>query len=329
MLPFFATGAFSASESGRLVFGTSYEETTQLVWFDRQGNRLQALNPPSKHYQRLDLSPDGTAVAIEIVDPQLDTSDIWLMDTRRGVTSRFTFTPQAERFPLWSPDGSRVLFSSPRAGKPPGLFHKASIGTSDEVLLVDPDFNIQPNGWSPDGRLIVYSKLSPDTQRDLWTVPADSGLATEDRKAMPYLQTPFNEIGGQFSPDGRWMAYASDESGRLEVYVRPFPDVGTKWQISTRGGVEPHWRGDGRELFYVTPDGTLMAVVLQTQGEFQAGVPQELFKTRFYSAGAGAGDRPSYAATKNGQQFLINTITADTMSSPVTVIVNWPAIARR
>ena len=149
-----------------------------------------------------------------MVDPQLDSSDVWLMDTKRGVTSRFTFEPQAERFPLWSPDGARVLFSSPRKGKPPALFHKAASGTSDEVLLVESDVNLQPNGWSPDGRLIVYSRLSPNTQRDLWTMPTDAALASQDRKAMPYLQTPFNEYSGQFSPDGRWMSYVSDESGK-------------------------------------------------------------------------------------------------------------------
>jgi Tol biopolymer transport system component len=326
VLPFLASGAFSASESGHLVFGTRYEETTQLVWFDRQGHRLQALNPPGKHYERMDLSPDETTVAIEMVDPQVDASDIWLMDTTRGVTSRFTFNPQAERFPLWSPDGNRLLFSSPRAGKPPALFHKASIGNSDEVLLVESDFNVQPNGWSPDGRLIVYSKLSPDTQRDLWTMPVRP--ESVDRKAAPYLQTPFNEHSGQFSPDGRWMSYVSDESGRLEVYIRAFPDDGSKWQISTAGGVEARWRKDGRELFYVTREGALMAVALETRGDFHAGVPQQLFKARFYTTGAGV-DRPSYDATRDGQRFLINSIAEEMASSPVTVIVNWPAIVRR
>jgi serine/threonine protein kinase len=328
VLPFFANGAFSVSENGRLVFGTRHQTTTQLVWFDRQGNQLQVLRPPGKHSQRLDLSPDETAVAIEMVDPQLNSPDIWLMDTVRGATSRFTFEPQAERFPHWSPDGRRVLFSSPRGGRAPALFLKASSGTSDEVLVAESDFNIQPNGWSPDGRLIVYSSLSPDTQRDLWTIPADPALATQDRKATPYLQTPFNESAGQFSPDGRWMSYVSDESGRWEVYVRAFPDSGVKWQISTQGGIEARWRGDGRELFYVTPDGTLMAVAIDTRGRLQAGVPQELFKARFYISGAGA-ERPSYAATKDGQRFLINAIAAEAEPSSVTVILNWPAAVQR
>ncbi len=214
MLPLFAHGAFSASESGRLVYGAAREQITQLVWFDRLGNRLQTLTPPGKYHQRLDLSPDEKTVAVEIIDSQLESPDIWLMDIRRGVTSRFTFDPEAERFPLWSPDGDRIVFSSPRAGKPPTLFHKVSNGTDKEQMLFGSELQIQPTDWSPDGRFIAYQSLDPKTQWDLWTVPASPNLTSQDRKPVPFLQTPFNENHGHFSPDGRWMAYTSDESGR-------------------------------------------------------------------------------------------------------------------
>jgi serine/threonine protein kinase/Tol biopolymer transport system component len=324
VLPTYARGAFSVSDNGRVVFGSARDQIAQLMWLDRQGNRVGTLAPPSTIHHRLDLSPDGRTVAVEKIDPETDNPDIWLMDTTRGVTSRFTFDPGPERFPIWSRDGDRILFSSPRGGRPPTLYVKLSSGARDEELLFGSDVNLQPNDWHPDGRLVVYQRLDPKTQWDLWTVPADPSQADRDRAPMPYLRTPFNERQSRFSPNGKWLAYVSDESGRSEVYVRAFPDGATRYQVSTMGGVEPRWRRDGIELFYASFDGWLMAVDVRAAGGIEVGIPRPLFKTRFASFGAGEG-RPVYVPKEDGQRFLINAVVEETASSPVTVVLNWPA----
>ena len=322
-----AQGVFSASENGRLVFGTSAQQTTQLSWFDRGGRRLATLAEPGG-YQRLALSPDEKTIAVEILDPHVQAPDIWLMEMTRGVTSRFTFDPAAERMPLWSPDGRHVAFSSPREGHPPSIFEKAPRGSGLEELVVRSDVVIQPTDWSRDGRFIVYARQDAKTQWDLWVVPAIREPGGGERKPVSYLQTKFNEHSGQLSPDGRWMAYSSDESGRWEVYVRAFPAQDARWQISTDGGVEPRWRRDGKELFYVSPDGTLMAVAVQPETTFKADTPRALFKTHF-AAFSFEMWRPIYVPTGDGQRFLINTVIENAVSSPVTVVLNWPAALRR
>jgi Tol biopolymer transport system component len=226
--------------------------------------------------------------------------------------------------PLWSPDGTRLVFSSPRQGNPPNLFEKMSNGGSEQRLFTS-DRLIQPTDWSRDGRFIVYARRDPRTQWDLWVVPASSNPQHGERKPETYLQTLFNEHHGHLSADGRWMAYASDESGRWEVYVRAFPPSDGRWQISTDGGVEPRWRRDGKELFYVSPDGTLMAVALQFDGvKVQPAAAQALFKARFGRFGADMW-RPVYAAGDGGRRFLVNIVVEQTVASPVTMVLNWPA----
>jgi Tol biopolymer transport system component len=274
------------------------------------------------------LSDKEDAVAVEVIDTQLQTPDIWLVDAGRRVTSRFTSAAGAERMPVWSPDGTRIVFSSPRNGNPPNLFEKMSNGGS-EVRLFESDTLIQPTDWSRDGRFIVFGRRDPRTQWDLWVVAASPDGRGERRPEM-YLQTPFNEHHGHLSPDGRWMAYASDESGRSEVYVRAFPAQGGRWQISAGGGVEPRWRADGKELFYVSPEGALMAVALQSDGtKMQPATQQPLFKTRFAVFGAADMFRPVYAPGNGGQRFLVNVLVEETAPSPVTMVLNWPAILER
>ena len=284
--PLFTRGVFSSSENGRLVYGTSRQAVTQLIWLDREGKQLGTVAKPGR-YQRAALSADEKTVAAEIIDRHVQTPDIWLIETMRAVTSRFTSDAAAERMPLWSPDGSRIVFSSPREGYPPSLFQKKSTGAGGEELLFRSDRVIQPTDWSRDGRFIVYARQDPKTQWDLWVVPATPVPANGERKPVLYLQTPFNEHHGHFSADGRWMAYSSDESGRWEVYVRAFPSAGARWQISRDGGVEPRWGRDGKELFYVSPGETLTTVAVQPAAEFQASAPRALFKTRFAASGAG------------------------------------------
>jgi Tol biopolymer transport system component len=260
-----------------------------------------------------------------VIDPHIETPDIWLVDASRG-RSRLTFEPGAERHPLWSPDGTRLIFSSPRNGRPPGLFEKMTNGAA-ETLFFESDLILQPTDWSRDGRFVVYGRRDSKTQWDVWVVPANAGRA--DRKPTIYLPTPFNEHHGRLSPDGRWMAYASDESGRWEVYVSAFPGGGGRWQISAGGGVEPRWRSDGKELFYVSPDGTLMAVALQfNQRSVLLAAPRPLFTARFGEFGAQI-FRPVYAPSHGGHKFLVNVIVEETTASPVTMILNWPAAMSR
>lgn len=269
-------------------------------------------------------------MAVELVDPQVQAPDIWLIDTTRGITSRFTVDPALDVRPVWSPDGNRIVFGSPREGHPPNMYEKASSGATREEPLFRSNLIDHPTDWSRDGRFIVYARLDPKTQWDLWVVPVVPEQKGGERKPLPYLRTEFNEHNGQLSPDGRWMAYSSDESGRSEVYVRGFPELGARWQISTDGGVQPRWRGDGKELFYLSADGTLMAVAVPLETTFKASAPRALFKTRIaefeYESEIA---RTNYVPAGDGQRFLINTIIEEAAPSPVTVVLNWAAALRR
>ena len=236
-------------------------------------------------------------------------------------SSRFTFDPSNNPYPIWSPDGSRIVFASNRDG-PFNLYQKASSGAGNDEALLKSDVPKTPLDWSRDGRFIVYRNSDPKTGLDLWMLPLAG-----DRKPIPFLQTEFNETAAQFSPDGRWIAYASDESGRYEVYVRPFnggPAAGGKWLISSNGGNWPKWRGDGKELFYLAADGKLMAVEVKGDSSaFEAADPKPLFETRTRGLG------PVRGITADGKQFLINTEVAEATSSPITVVLNWTTGLKR
>ena len=237
-----------------------------------------------------------------------------------------TVDPAPDWFPIWSPDGRRVVFTSPR-GTPPSLYQQDAGKPGNGDLLLKGTRVLHPGDWSSDGRFLVYAALDAKTQWDLWILPMDAGAASTDRKAMPFLQTDFNEHDAQFSPDRRWMAYASDESGALEVYVRPFPRAaGGRWRISINGGTQPRWQRDGRELFYVAPDGRLMAATITAAPTFDAGMPRALFKTRMAQVGTFG---TNYAVAADGQRFLISSITETPPPPSMTIVLNWPALVRR
>jgi len=321
--PQFSRGVFSTSENGTVLYGTSRHQKTQLVWLDRDG-RLVGHVTDAGRYERAALSPDEKRVAVEVIDPHIETPDIWLVQTSRGVTSRFTSESSAERMPVWSPDGTRLIFSSPRNGSPPGMFEKMVDGSGEKVFFKS-DLLVQPTDWSHDGQFIVYGRRDSQTQWDIWVVPAAVDPSGASRKPITYLQTPFNEHHGHVSADSKWMAYASDESGRWETYVGAFPHGGGRSQISTAGGVEPRWRADGKELFYVAPDGALMSVALEFNDKtVRPGAPRELFKARFGEFGADM-FRPVYSPSNDGRRFLVNIVVEETMPSPVTMVLNWPA----
>jgi Tol biopolymer transport system component len=229
-----------------------------------------------------------------------------------------TFNPAADNLPIWSPDGLRVLFPSRRTGAF-DLYIAAATGAGQEELLIKMG---TPNGWatdwSQDGRFVLYQMPSAKGARDLWIAPQFG-----DRKPFPYLQSPFNEQNGVFSPDGRWIAYVSDESGRDEVYVQAFPLSSEKRQISTSGGSEPIWRKDGTEVFYVAADRNLMAVPVKASGAtFEPGSPKPLFQAPGQPS---TYNRRTYAVGGNGQRFLLTRPVGDVPAIPVTVVVNWQA----
>jgi Periplasmic component of the Tol biopolymer transport system len=226
--------------------------------------------------------------------------------------------------PVWSPDGKQVVFTSPR-GAPPALYLQDSRRAGAGDLLLKSNRTIHPGDWSKDGRFLVYAALDSKTQWDLWTLQMNAAAGSR-QQPEPFLRTDFNESNGQFSPDGHWMAYVSDESGRQDVYVEPFPVSGNRRKISANGGSQPRWRRDGQELFYVGPDGTLMAVSVTSSGTFEAAAPRPLFKTRITDTGPNG---MNYAVTSDGQRFLVHTITDDTTTSSMTVLLNWWALAGR
>jgi Tol biopolymer transport system component len=263
-----------------------------------------------------------------MADTARGTRDLWIYDVRRGSRSRFTFDAATETMGVWSPDGSRVMFTSRRPNRF-DLYQKASSGAGPEQLVVADDQDKEPTSWSGDGRFMAYHTLSATgrgTAHNLWTVPL-----TIDRKPAIFLQTKFSEYRPRFSPDGRWLAYASNESGQLAVYVASFPDGGGKWQVSTAGGDWPRWRRDGKEIFYLAPDNTLIAAAVNGEGTaFEVGGATPLFKTSprlLSSSGAYLGD--GYDVSADGQRFLVNSLLEEAAREPITLLVNWPALLNK
>ena len=252
----------------------------RLTWFDRQGKVVGTVGEPGL-YRTLTISPDGKRVAFERStpvenQPTTQNRDIWLFDAATGTTTRFTSDPGWEAFPTWSPDGSRIIFTSNRSGVY-DLYQKASNGTGTEELLYQSSEGKGPTSWSPDGKFLIYYSLGQPTHL---RVLALAGPA--DRKPTVPVDPQFSSITGRFSPDGRWIIYSSNESGKNEVSVRPFDaatgSVGDSVIVTSGGGRVPLWRGDGKEVFYLTPDGMAMAMEVKTGAAFQGGVPKPLFK---------------------------------------------------
>jgi len=316
--PSMARAVFAVSENGVLAYQTgSVRNGSQLAWFDRNYKQLSVLGDVAD-YGSPQLSPDGKRLAVSIVDPQNGNQDIWLYDVARGLRTRFTVDPGDERSPAWSPDGSRIVFSSNRKGHF-DLYQKSAGGVGNDEPLLESDLEKHPLSWSPDGRFLLYNTVDPKSKADLWVLPLGG-----DRKPFPFLQTEFNEFNGQFSPDGRWIAYVSDESGGNEIYVAPFPGPGPKQQISTSGGRQPKWQGDGKEIFYLAPGKKLMAAEVNGQGaSLVIGAARPLFEVHPYESGY------AYDVTTDGQRFLINTIVEQKASAPITLVLNWTADLKR
>jgi Tol biopolymer transport system component len=314
---------FSASQTGAvLAYWTgSAENLPQLIWFDRSGNLIGKLGDPVSQFN-IRLSPDSTRVAAEIHDPQVGVtnSDIWLYDVVRGVRSRFTSGPGSARVPCWSPDGKKIVFSSDRKGHF-DLYEKATDGTGDEKPVLESQDAKYCESWSPDGKFILYITFSTNTSHHLWTLP----LLT-DRTAHPYLPAESVVRGSRFSPDGRWIVHASAETGKSEVYVRPFPGPGGKLLVSGSGGKMPVWSQDGKEIFYLGPNRELMAARVNQNGStLEIGNAGPLFQTHADSFLA------NFDVSADGRRFLIVTSApqAQKSSSPITVVVNWTATLKQ
>jgi Tol biopolymer transport system component len=309
-------GAFSVSEAGVLAHRSGRGRRNQLVWMDRSGRATGTLWPPDESTVSYpELSPDGRHVVFgRLVQGKFD---LWLLDASRGVASRFTSEPGINVTAVWAPDGSRVVFQSIRNGVG-DLFERLTDGSRESTrVLASPETKL-PDDWSPDGRLILYHTVrNPSTGSDLWALPiGDTG------KPFPVVQTRFDETEGQFSPDGRWLAYQSNESGRAEIYLRPFPGPGGQIAISTVGGTQPRWRRDGKELFYVS-ESKLMAVSIGLPPAGQTpniGAPVLLFAARMAT---GSELHQQYAVAADGQRFMMHVDLDDESTAPITIVQNW------
>jgi eukaryotic-like serine/threonine-protein kinase len=313
------SGYFSASSNGVLAYGTG-GSGTQLTWFDREGKILGTVGEAGS-YSMPALSPDGKQAASQRTGADGSNPDLWTFEFARGVSTRFTFDPAEERSPVWSPDGSHIAFASNWGGQF-NLYRKAvSSAINEETLLQSTDAKY-PEDWSRDGSFLLYAVLDPKTKYDLWVLPLTSASSGE-RKPIKFLATEFNENQAQFSPDGHWIAYTSDESGDSEVYVRPFPEAGGKSMISKGRGSQPRWRRDGRELFYRSRAGQLMAVEVAVNTTFQPGTPQPLFTMDPGGASGIDNDVRSYDTAADGKRFLVNAPPGVNSQRSLTVVENW------
>jgi Tol biopolymer transport system component len=300
-----ARAAFSASESRMLVYRQGDDAAMrELVWFDRSGRKLGTVGEPAD-YSNLALAPDETRLALSRTDALTGTRDLWVFELPRATSSRFTFDPGTESNPFWSPDGSQIAFQANPKG-PDDIYKKSSRGAGEMEPVLESTENKFPEAWSPDGQFILYFEAGVT-----WALPLRG-----DRKPISEFRGSRSEV----SPNGRWVAYESPEAGRNEIYVRSFPRSGGKLQVSTAGGSEPHWRKDGKELFYIA-GGKLMAVEVKTDASvFEAGARKVLFAMRLGPTG-----RNRYQVAANGQKFLLNVPLESTLLAPITVVTNWTA----
>ena len=314
-----ALGEFSASQTGTLVYGTVSLVATQLTWFDRGGKVIGAVGAPGAFSQPA-LSPNERTIAVQRVDPETQDTDLWAIDTARRLETRVTSAGNINFDPVWSPNGLELAFASARLG-PPNVFVKR-IGAETETRLFESNLVSQTTDWSRDGRYIIYASQHPKTGWDLMRFPVTAVGA--DRKPLPVLQTAYNEHWGRVSPDGRLIAFMSDESGTMDVYVQGFESADGKRRVSNAGGREPVWRGDGRELFYIADDDTVTAVGINSSGEPGSAIP--LFKTHLSRT---LPNLLSYAVSRDGARFLIDTITSDAPSVPTRIVFNWASALGR
>ena len=311
-LPRVGRVGFAVSGGGLLVAQNSSEVSlSQLIWFDRQGNQIGLVGKPDV-YGNVSLSPDGKSVAVDKTDTGNQNTDVWIYQLQGDTIKRVTFDPAIDSMPVWSPDASQLVFGSSRQNVF-DLYLKNADGAQAEKPVEHADVDEYPNDWSRDGRYLLYTR-----GKDLWFLTFPELKSTLFLKAISTLQN------GHLSPDGKWVAYASNESGKWEIYVTSFPEARGKWQVSSRGGEQPRWRGDGKELFYLSSDGKVIAVPVKGGTNFDAGAPVALFQANARETAATT-EQTFYDVTRDGQRFLINTEAKQTEVEPMSIVLNWAA----
>ena len=282
---------------------------------DRQG-RSTGTADGMEDVSQVRLSPDGRRFVVDRAERESGNGDLWVSDAA-GNAARLTFDPANDTFPIWSPDGRTIVWASNRDGTYQ-LYEKSASGSGQDTVLLRSDLFKFPTDWSRDGRVILYRQIDPKTRYDVWVLPLGP---QGPGKPYPFLQSEANEAAAVLSPDGRWVAYSSDESDRYEVYVQSFPSGGGKRQVSVAGGNGPQWRSDGSELFYQAPDGELMAAAVERGTSFAAGPPRPLFGFR----PSGPLITPYFSVAPDGQHFLVSTIVDTAPGAPLSVVLNWTA----
>jgi len=311
-LPTVKRAVFAVSDNGLLVAQTGNAVTlSQPVWFDRKGNEVGVVSKPAV-YGNVSIAPDGKSVAVNKSDIGSLNTDIWTYELPRDSTKRLTFDTAFVAAPIWSPDArSLVFFSNRQHGN--DLYMKNADGAQEEKIILHDDFDKFASDWSRDGKYILYTRGT-----DLWTVTLPELKSSLFLKAVSVLRN------GQFSPDGRWVAYSSNETGKFEIYVTSFPEARGKWLVSTGGGEQPRWRGDGRELFYLSSESKMLAASVTTGARFDVGTPIALFQATPRQP-ISSRDQFVYDVSRDGQRFLIITPVKPAETQPMSVVLNWAA----
>jgi Tol biopolymer transport system component len=307
---------FGVSGGGTLAYAPGSPPRHTLVWVDLQG-KVEPLASEPRGYEEPRLSPDGNRIAVTI---RADNPDIWILDISRGSSARLTFEAGEDETPIWTPDGRKVTYSADRAGRPRAVYSKPSDGSGSEERLFEGETHAHVSSWSPDGKTLVYAEFGPVFSGDIWVLTLG-----EKMERRPWLHTPFNERGPRLSPDGRWLAYISNESGRDEVYVQPFPGPGGKWQISVSGGTEPVWSHTGGEIFFRSGD-KMMAVSVASGGSFSAETPRVLFEGRFVPSRRGDA---AYDVSSDDRRFLMLQRDLQSVATHLNVILNFSEDLKR
>jgi dipeptidyl aminopeptidase/acylaminoacyl peptidase len=302
---------FSVSQNGVLAYHGNDAPQMQLIWYTRDGKRLETAGENGRYLQ-IALSPDGTKVTLEKLDTTSNTSHLWLLDLRTGVSSRLTSDLGMDTDVIWSPDSREIVFGSDRIGQM-DLFRREIGATQDRLLYADGEKKV-PESWTTTGDIVYMTGL-----RDMHLLKTDAS-----RKPVPLLQTVFQNDEPHVSPDGRWIAYGSVESGRWDIYVASFPDFRKKLLVSNSGGAQPLWRADGKELYYLALDGKMMAIDVIPGAMFKTGVPKFLFETRLRHP---TPVMDQYGVSPDGHKFLVAE-PLEPVAKPITMVLNWPSAIR-
>ncbi len=312
-----ANTAVSASDTGLLACQTGGATASRLLLHDRSGRELQAIGPAGAYWEPT-LSPDARRLAVPRLDPEGLSGGIWTSDVQRGSLVRLSSQALISATPLWSADGRRIVYSAFPSGK---VYVRDPGGAEDERILYRSASFTPLDDWSRDGRLLFYEVMDwRSFHFDVWVRDLQTG------QSRPVLRAKFSQLGARLSPDGHWLAYQSEESGVSEIFVRTFPESRERRQVSSGGGTQPRWRGDGKELFYISPDRKVMAVEVRTEPRFEAGAPRALFQTRILPL---IEARNHYDVTADGQRFVINSRRPEDASLPITVVSGWAPEPRK